>query len=50
MITPLRGLFSVMLKSHSFQLRNQTGRKQTSWLFTKCGEFAPGVIEDKFVQ
>ena len=41
MTTPLKGLFRVMLKSDP-QLRILTGRtrRQTSWLFTKRGEFA----------
>ena len=47
MTTPLKGPFSVMLKSHS-QLRIPTGRRQTSWLCTKHGEFVPGITEDKF--
>ena len=38
MTTPLKGLFGVMFKSLS-QLRISTGRRQTSWPFTKCGEF-----------
>ena len=52
MITPLTGLFSIILKSHSplSQLRIPTGRRQTSWLFTKCGEFAPEITEDKFIE
>ena len=41
MITPLKGLFSIILKSPSLsQLRIPTGRRQTSWLFTKRGEFS----------
>ena len=45
MITPLNGLFSIILKSHPplSQLRILTGTRQTSWLFTKRGEFAPGI-------
>ena len=39
----LKGLFSIML-------RIPTGRRQTSWLFIKRGEFAPGITEDKFIQ
>ena len=41
MITPLKWLFSVMLKSPLSQLRIPSGSWQTSWLFTKHGEFAP---------
>ena len=43
MITPLKGLFSIILKPSTpslSQLRIPTGRRQTSWLFTKRGEFA----------
>ena len=45
MITPLKGLFSIILKSPSplSQLRIPTGRRQTSWIFTKRGEFAPSI-------
>ena len=52
MITPLKGLFSIILKSPSphSQLRIPTGRRQTSWLFTKRDEFAPGITKDKFIQ
>ena len=51
-ITPLKGLFSIILKSPFplSQLRIPTGRRQTSWLFTKRGEFAPWITEDKFIQ
>ena len=31
------------------QLRIPTGKRQTSWLFTKRGEVAPGVTENKFI-
>ena len=52
MTTPLKGLFSVMLKIPlSFsKLRFTTGRRHTSWLFTKRGEFAPSITVDKFIQ
>ena len=50
MTTPLKGLFSVMLKSPSPQLRIPTGRRQTGWLFTKRGEFAPSITDDKSIQ
>ena len=51
MTTPLKGLFSVMLKSPFIsQLRIATGRRQSSWLFTKRSDFAPGITEDKFIQ
>ena len=51
MINPLKGLFSIILKSSPlFQLRIPTGRRQTSWLFTKRGEFAPSINEDNFIQ
>ena len=52
MITPLKGLFTIILKSPSplSQLRIPTGRRQTSWLFTKGGEFAPSITEDKSIQ
>ena len=48
MITPLKGLFSIILKSPSplSWLRIPTGRR----LFTKRGEFAPGITEDKSIQ
>ena len=48
MITPLKGLVTIILKSPSplSQLRIPTGRRQTSLLFTKRGEFAPGITED----
>ena len=50
MTTPLKGFFSVMLKSLSLsQLRILTGRRQNSWLFTKRGEFAPGITENKLI-
>ena len=29
-------------------MRIPAGRRQTSWLFTKRGEFALGITEDKF--
>ena len=49
MITPL---FSIILKSPSplSQLRIPTGRRQTNCLFTKRGEFAPSITEDKTIQ
>ena len=52
MITPLKGLFSIILKSPSplSQLRIPTGRRQTSWLLTKRGEFVPSITEDKSIQ
>ena len=51
MTTPLKGLVSVTLKFPSLsQLRIPTGKRQTSWLFTKRGEVAPGITEDKFIQ
>ena len=44
MITPLKGLFSIILKFPPFsELSIPTGRRQTSWLFTKHGEYAPGI-------
>ena len=46
MTTPLKGLkFGVMLKSLS-QLKIPTSSRQTSWLFTKRGEFARGITKD----
>ena len=51
MTTPLKGLFSVMLTSPSLPVKNpKLVRRQTSWLFTKSGEFAPGITEDKLIQ
>ena len=53
MTTSLKGLFSVILniKSPSLsQLRIPTGRRKTSWVFTKRGEFAPSITEDKSIQ
>ena len=52
MITPLKRLFSIILKSPSplSQLRIPTGRRQISWLFTKRGEFTPSITEDKSIQ
>ena len=52
MKAPLKGIFSIILKSPSplSQLRIPTGRRLTSWLFTKHGEFAPGIIENKSIQ
>ena len=52
MITPLKWLFSDILKFSSplSQLRIPTGRRQTSWLFTKRGEFAPSITENKSIQ
>ena len=45
MITPLKGLFNIILKSPFLsQLRVPTGMRQTSWLFTKRSEFAPGIM------
>ena len=45
MTTSLKGLFSIILKSPFplSWLRIPTGRKQTSWLFTKRGKFAPSI-------
>ena len=48
MTTPLKGLFSVILKFPSLPIKNPNW--QTSWLFTKRSEFAPGITEDKFIQ
>ena len=51
MTTPIKGLFSVMLKYPSvYQLRIPTARRQTSRLFTRHGEFAPEITKDKFIQ
>ena len=52
MITPLKELFSIILKSLSplSQLRIPTGRRQTSWLFKKRGAFAPSITEHKSIQ
>ena len=51
MISPLKGLFSIILKSLPLsQLRIPTGRRQTSWLFTKRGESALSITEDKSIQ
>ena len=51
MTAPLKELFSVMLKFPSLPVTIiPTGRRQTSWLFTKLSEFAPGITEDKFIQ
>ena len=33
-----------------FQLKIPIDRRHTSWLFTKRGQFAAGITEDKFVQ
>ena len=40
MITPLKGLFSIISKSP----------KQTSWLFTKRGEITPSITKDKSIR
>ena len=52
MIIPQKGLFSIILKSTSplLQLRIPFDRRQTSWLFTKRGAFAPNITEDKSIQ
>ena len=48
MSNPRKGLYSVILKSLlSLLLRTPTGRRQISWLFTKRGEFVPGITEKK---
>ena len=49
MITPLEGLFNIILKSPSplIRLRIPTGRWQTSWLFTKRSEFAPSIVSPR---
>ena len=39
-------LFKILPMS---QLRIPTGRRQTSRLFTKRGEFASGITEEKFI-
>ena len=49
MTTPLKGLFSVMLKSH-YQLRVPTGKRQTSSLLTKRSEFVSAITEGKSIQ
>ena len=50
MTSPLKGLSVSYFKNPLSQLRIPNGRRQTSWLFTKRGEFAPGITEDKFIQ
>ena len=51
MTTPLKELFTVMLKSPlSLPVKNPSFRRQTSWLFTKGGEFDPSITEDKSIQ
>ena len=53
MITSLKVLFSIILKSPSppLPVKNPNWyRMQTSWLFTKHGEFAPTITEDKSIQ
>ena len=41
MTTPLNGILSVILKSHS-SVKISNLWKASQWLFTKSGEFAPG--------
>ena len=43
------GLFSVILKSSPVPVKNPNWR-EANQLFTKRGEFAPGITEDKFIQ
>ena len=51
MVTPLKGLFSIILKSPRLsQLRIPTGKREASWLFTKRGELAPSITVDNSIQ
>ena len=50
MITPVKGLFSIISPSPLSWLRILTGRKETSWLFTKRSEFTPSITEDESIQ
>ena len=43
MITPRQGLLSIMLR------RIPSGRKLTSWLFTKRSVFVPEITENKSI-